>query len=168
MGDLGSLLVSYAAGALSTLSPCVLPLLPIVLVGAVEQHVFGPLALAAGLAASFAATGIFIAALGLSVGIDPGIVRFGAAAVMVMFGVVLLVPALQAGLARMAGPLSAGGGTLLARVDVTGVRGQFVVGLLLGVLWSPCAGPTLGAAIGMAAESETMLRAVLVMACRDP
>ena len=57
----GNLVLSYAAGGLSTLSPCVLPLLPIILFGALDQHTLGPLALAAGLSSSFAAVGIGIA-----------------------------------------------------------------------------------------------------------
>ena len=63
MVELGGLALSYAAGALSTLSPCVLPLLPIILFGALEQHAWGPVALAAGLSASFAGVGIFLASL---------------------------------------------------------------------------------------------------------
>jgi cytochrome c biogenesis protein CcdA len=164
MGDIGSLLLSYIAGALSVLSPCVLPLLPILLVSAIEQHVFGPFALAAGLSSSFAGMGILIASLGLGLDIDASILRSIVAGLMVIFGVVLLVPALQTRLSQIAVPVTAGGNRLLERVDLTGVRGQFLLGLLLGAVWSPCAGPTLGAAIGMAVESETMLRAALVMA----
>ena len=164
MGGIGSLMLSYAAGALSVLSPCVLPLLPILLVSAIEQHVFGPFALAAGLSVSFAGMGILIASLGLGLDIDASILRSIGAGLMVVFGVVLLVPTLQTGLSQWAVPLTAGGNRLLERVDLTGVRGQFLLGLLLGAIWLPCAGPTLGAAIGMAAESETMLRAALIMA----
>jgi cytochrome c biogenesis protein CcdA len=76
---LGGLALSYAAGALSTLSPCVLPLLPILLTSAVQQHVLGPLALAVGLAGSFAGMGLFAASLGLSLGIDTGTLRYAAA-----------------------------------------------------------------------------------------
>ncbi len=54
MPEIGNLALSYVAGALSTLSPCVLPLLPIVLFGVLERHVWGPVALADGLSASFA------------------------------------------------------------------------------------------------------------------
>jgi cytochrome c-type biogenesis protein len=65
MVELGGIALSYAAGALSTLSPCVLPLLPIIVLGALEQHAWGPVALAAGLSASFAGVGIFLAGLQL-------------------------------------------------------------------------------------------------------
>ena len=85
-----NLALGYAAGALSTLSPCVLPILPIVLFGALERHLWGPVALAAGLAASFAGVGIALASVGFSVGIDPETLRLAVAALMGAAGVVLL------------------------------------------------------------------------------
>ena len=60
---------SYAAGGLWTLSPCVLPLLPIVLFGVLEKHTWGPVALAAGLATSFALLGTLIASVGFNIGL---------------------------------------------------------------------------------------------------
>lgn len=163
MTDLVSLAFSYGAGTLSTLSPCVLPLLPIVIIGAIEQHPLGPVALATGLAGSFAATGLFVAAIGLNLGIDSGVLRHAVAVLMIVFGVVLLVPALQMALTSAAAPLTAGGNNLLGRLSFTGIPGQFLLGILLGAVWSPCAGPTLGAAIGLAAQSTTMMSALLLM-----
>ena len=69
----GAILLAFLAGVLSTLSPCVLPLLPLVLSAAVSEHRFGPAALAAGLAASFVAIGLFVATIGFSIGLDAGI-----------------------------------------------------------------------------------------------
>jgi cytochrome c biogenesis protein CcdA len=162
--ELGSLALSYAAGALSTLSPCVLPLLPILLASAVQQHVLAPLALALGLAGSFAGMGLFAASLGLSLGIDASILRFAAAFLMLALGIVLLVPALQAELTQRMGPMTGWANRLLQRLPSNGAGAQFLLGLVLGVVWSPCAGPTLGAAIGLAAQRETMLQATTVMA----
>jgi cytochrome c-type biogenesis protein len=82
----GNLALGYAAGALSTLSPCVLPILPIVLFGVVERHAWGPLALAAGLSTSFAGAGIAIASVGFSIGIDPTTIRLVVAAVLAGIG----------------------------------------------------------------------------------
>jgi cytochrome c biogenesis protein CcdA len=158
-----NLALSYAAGALSTLSPCVLPILPIVLFGVLERSVWGPLALAAGLAASFATVGVAIASFGFSIGLDPATLRGGIAGLMVGIGVVLLVPAFQARLAGFATPVANGGQLLLDRLRPAGLGGQFVLGILLGAIWSPCSGPTLGAAIGLAAQGETMGRAAAIM-----
>ena len=164
MGGFGTLALSYAAGALSTLSPCVLPLLPIVLFGALERNSFGPLALGAGLSVSFAAIGIFVASLGLSVGIDTTTLRLAVAVLLLAMGIVLLVPALQTRVAMLSAPVASGGQTLLDRVRPDGLRGQFLLGALLGAIWSPCSGSTLGAAVGLAAQRETIVQASVVMA----
>jgi cytochrome c-type biogenesis protein len=161
---LGGLALSYAAGALSTLSPCVLPLLPILLASAVQQHVLAPLALALGLAGSFAGMALFAASLGLSLGIDTSTLRFAAAFLMLALGMVLLVPVLQAELTQRMGRLTGWANRLLERLPSNGGGAPFLLGLVLGVVWSPCAGPTLGAAIGLAAQRETMLQAATVMA----
>lgn len=160
----GGLALSYAAGALSTLSPCVLPLLPVLLASAVQKHVLAPLALALGLAGSFAGMGLFAASLGLSLGIDTSTLRFAAAFLMLALGIVLLVPVLQAELTQRMGPLTGWANRLLERLPSNGAGAQLLLGLVLGVVWSPCAGPTLGAAIGLAAQRETMLQAAMVMA----
>lgn len=77
-----TLALGYAAGALSTLSPCVLPILPIVLFAAIERHAWGPIALAAGMALSFAAVGIALATVGFSAGIDPATLRLAIAVLL--------------------------------------------------------------------------------------
>lgn len=164
MGGFGTLLLGYAAGALSILSPCVLPLLPIILFGILEQSAFAPLALVVGLSVSFATVGIFVASLGFSIGIDPATLRLAVALLMLALGIVLLVPTLQSKLAAISAPVAAGGQTLLDRLRPSGLGGQFVLGILLGAIWSPCSGPTLGAAIGLAAQSETIGNAAIIMA----
>ena len=163
MAGLGNLVLGYAAGALSMLSPCVLPILPIVLFGVVERHAWGPLALAAGLSASFAGVGIAIASVGFSIGVDPSLLRLAVAAVLAGMGAVLLVPALQDRLATIATPAATKGQTLLDRLQPSGLGGQFALGALLGVIWSPCSGPTLGAAVGLAAHGDSVATAAATM-----
>jgi cytochrome c biogenesis protein CcdA len=140
-----------------------LPLLPVLLGGALQQHRLAPLALAGGLALSFTAVGLFVATLGFAVDVDSGAIRFAAAGLMVVFGAVLASGRLQRLFARVAGPLTGGANGLLARMSGEGLAGQFLLGVLLGAVWSPCAGPTLGAAIGLAAQSGTAAQAAVVM-----
>jgi len=151
-----TLALAFLSGALSTLSPCVLPLLPIVLGAAVSEHRFGPAALAAGVAASFVGIGLFIATAGFALGLDQSLFRVIAAVLMIAIGAVLVLPPLQARVALVAGPL--GGYVQGAAGDVPrqGVGGQFAVGLLLGAVWSPCVGPTLGAASVLAAQGKDL------------
>jgi cytochrome c biogenesis protein CcdA len=146
---------AFLAGLLSILSPCVLPLVPIVLGTALSRHRLGPLALSLGLALSFTAIGLFVATIGFAIGLDGGVFETAAAIMLVLIGLVLLVPAFQARFAIASGPIGARAEARFgARANRSGLLGQFGVGLLLGAVWSPCAGPTLGAASLMAARAE--------------
>ena len=151
------------AGALSTLSPCVLPLLPVLLAAAVSAHRWGALALGAGLALSFTLVGIFLATLGASLGLDPDTFRTIGAVMLAAFGLILLVPKLQDLFARMTSVLSNSGNQLLSRMTIGGFAGQLIVGALLGVVWSPCVGPTLGAATTLASQGRDLAQIALLM-----
>lgn len=159
---MAAVVVSFFAGTLSVLSPCVLPLLPIVIASALQRHRHGPLALAVGLVLASAAMGLFFASLGFAVDVDRDVGRAIAAASMATVGVILLVPRLQELFGRLATPLAATAGALTTRLPA-GLGGQFVLGILLGAVWTPCTGPTLAAAITLAARSESLTHAGGVM-----
>ena len=162
--DLGTYGLSLAAGGLSTLSPCVLPLLPILLGAAVAAHRLGAFALAGGLMFSFTAVGVFIASLGAAIGLDQETFRNVAASALVAFGLVLLSARLQERFAVAASVVSGAGHGLLSRLTLDGLPGQFAIGLLLGLVWSPCVGPTLGAAVTLASQGQDLAQVTLVMA----
>lgn len=88
--SVGALGFGFLAGLLSILSPCVLPVLHIVFAPAGAAHRFGAAALATGLVTSFVVIGLFVATIGFSTGLDGGVVRDAAAAVLGVVGVVLL------------------------------------------------------------------------------
>jgi len=155
--------LAYLAGMLSTLSPCVLPLLPVVLGTAISEHRLGAVALAAGLALSFVAIGLFIATIGFAIGLDEVLFRRIAAILMIMIGLVLLVPRLEVGFALASGPVGNWAQQNLGATEGNGLGGQFGVGLLLGVVWTPCVGPTLGAASLMAAQGQNLGQVALTM-----
>jgi cytochrome c-type biogenesis protein len=156
--------LAFLAGLLSILSPCVLPLVPIVLGAAVAAHPLGAIALAAGLAASFTGLGLTLALAGFGLAIDAGTFRLAAAAIMIVLGAILLVPAWQARLAVAGGPLSRWADQRFGGVASSGLAGQFAIGLLLGAVWSPCVGPTLGAASLLAAQGRDLPQVALTMA----
>lgn len=160
---LGSFGLAFLAGLLSILSPCVLPLLPIVLGAAASEHRLGPPALAAGLAASFVAVGLFVATIGFSIGLDAGIFRTAAAIMLVLVGAVLAAPKLQAWFALAAAPLGELAHARLGAGSASGIGGQFGAGLALGAVWSPCVGPTLGAASILAAQGRNLGEVALTM-----
>lgn len=153
---MASLFLALVAGLLSTLSPCVLPLLPAILMGATAQHRLGPLALAGGLALSFASIGLFIAIIDYGLGLTGEFFRLVGGLMMVGIGAVLLVPAAQVRWAIAAGPVQSWTETNFGGLSTTGWKGQFGLGALLGVIWAPCVGPTLGAASLLAAQGEDL------------
>jgi cytochrome c-type biogenesis protein len=160
---LGSTIFALLAGILSTLSPCVLSLLPIILVAAVSEHRLGPVALASGLALSFVTIGMFIATIGYGIGLDASFFRIIAAMMLIGIGVILLVPQLQTQVAAAAAPISGWAEDRFGGIETGGLSGQFALGLLLGAVWSPCVGPTLGAASVLAAQGENLWQVAFVM-----
>ena len=161
---MGAALLGLLAGALTTLSPCILPILPIVLVGAVGQHRYAPLALVAGLVLAFTVVGLGISGAAWALDIPGGAIRTGSAILLVLFGLVLLSSLLQERFASLTAPLSGVLNTISSRFSPQGLQGQFLLGALLGAVWTPCAGPTLGATVTLAATSDTLPKAALIMA----
>lgn len=159
---IGSIGLAFLAGVLSILSPCVLPLLPIVLGTAASRHRAGPVALAGGVALSFVTIGLLVATVGF-VGFDAAAFRHVAAILMIASGIVLMLPTLQVRLAVAGGPVSAWADRRFGGPAKPGVLGQFGVGLLLGAVWTPCVGPTLGAASVLAARGESLGMVALTM-----
>ena len=155
--------LSFAAGSLSTLSPCVLPLIPILLGSTVSESKLAPMALGSGLALSFAVTGTALASLGQLFDFDPAILHIVSAALLVAFGLMLLSARLQRRFASATTGVGNAGNALAASLNPEGLRGQFMLGLLLGVAWSPCVGPTLGVAIGLASQGKQIAQVALVM-----
>ena len=160
---IGTLGLAFFAGVLSVLSPCVLPLLPIVLGTAASEHRLGPIALAAGLALSFVTIGLFIATVGFAIGLDADVFRAISAMLLIAIGLVLLVPKLQAQFALVASPVGNWVDERLGGFGTGGFGGQFALGLMLGGVWSPCVGPTLGAASILAAKGENLGQVALTM-----
>ena len=154
---------AYAAGLLTLVNPCVLPLLPIVIAAALQHSRAGPLMLAAGLTLSFAVIGVGVTAFGHLAGIGEEVIDRTAAVLMAGFGAVLLVPRAQTLLARIASPMAGRANAGIDRVQGAGAAGQLAVGVLLGAVWSPCIGPTLGGAIGLAASGENLAQAGFTM-----
>lgn len=157
------LIFAYGAGLLTLINPCVLPILPIVLATSLQSSRHGPLAVAAGLSLSFVVLGMVVTVLGRSLGITPKTVADMGAALMVVFGLVLLVPQLSEQFATATAGVSAQADSGIDGIDQSGLKGQFIGGILLGAMWSPCIGPTLGGAIGLASQGESLMLATAIM-----
>jgi cytochrome c biogenesis protein CcdA len=157
------LIFSYLAGLLTLINPCVLPVLPIVLVTALNADKRGPIALALGMSIAFVGFGMFVAIFGRAIGLDPDQLSRIGAWVMIAFGIILLTPPLARIFERAFSKFAASADTQIDATTATGLRGQFIGGLLLGAVWSPCIGPTLGGAIALASQGESLVWAFLIM-----
>ncbi len=157
------LLLGYGAGLLTLINPCVLPVLPIVLATALQASRYGPLAVAAGMSLSFVILGVVISAVGHSLGITEETIARAAAVLMIGFGLVMLVPRLGSAFASATGGFAGRADAELDSVDRNTLGGQFLGGLLLGAVWSPCVGPTLGGAISLASQGASLLWASAIM-----
>lgn len=156
-------LLGYAAGLLTLINPCVLPVLPIVLATALQASRWGPVAVAAGMSLSFVILGLTVTLAGRSLGISEQTIANTGAVLMIGFGLVLLVPRLSVRFATATAGFSARADTGLDQIDRNSLNGQFLGGVLLGAVWSPCIGPTLGGAISLASQGESLVRAGSIM-----
>ena len=164
LSELGIYGLGFIAGILSTLSPCVLPLLPILAGSALSAHRFGTLALGLGLALSFTFVGVLLATVGTVIGLDAGLLRNLAAILLILFGWVMLSRNMQQLFAELTAGLSISGQPLMERIAVDTLSGQLLLGLVLGIVWSPCVGPTLGATITLASQGNSLAQASIMMA----
>jgi cytochrome c biogenesis protein CcdA/thiol-disulfide isomerase/thioredoxin len=146
--------VAFLAGVVTAISPCVLPVLPIVLGGTATGGRRRPYAVVAGLVVSFTLFTLTATALLGALGLPGDVLRNIAIAVVFVVALSLLWPPLGDLLSR---PFHA-----LARRRPGDVGGGFVLGLSLGLLFSPCAGPVIGAVATLAATERFSLDAVLV------
>lgn len=155
--------LSLAAGSLTTLSPCVFPLLPLVLGGALQGSRFAPVAMGAGMTLSFAAIGMLLGALGPALGIDADTVRTAGAVMLIGFALVMLIPQLGERFTHWMLPIASSANAASAKLDGGSLLGAFLLGSVLGLVWSPCSGPLLGSALTLVASEGGVARGGLVL-----
>lgn len=161
--SLTHLSLSLAAGSLTTLSPCVFPLLPLVLGGAVQANRLAPVAMGVGMAGSFAGIGLLLGALGPALGIDGDSVRFFGGVMLIVFAAIMLVPVLSARFTQFVMPIASSANSASARFNSNSLFGALLLGGLLGLVWSPCSGPLLASALTLVASEGGATRGALVL-----
>lgn len=159
--ELASIPLAWVAGVLSILSPCVWPLVPIIMASAAGKGRWGPLYLALGLSLSFALAGSLLTFILLNLGLNPVAFRWLAAVLLVVIGLILVIKPLAEWVSLRLSLIS--GRMNMGNADSRSAPGQFGVGLLLGFVWLPCVGPTLGVAIALASLGQDLVMAFVVM-----
>ncbi len=155
--------LAWLAGSLTTLNPCVFPLLPLVLGGAVQDNRLAPLAMGAGMVSAFALLGLVVGVAGDALGLDPDHIRIAGAVLLMVFGMVMLVPRLNERFTHLMAPLASTANSASTRFDAGSLGGAFAVGGLLGMVWSPCSGPMLASALTLVATEGGALRGTVVL-----
>jgi cytochrome c-type biogenesis protein len=144
--------LALLAGLATILSPCILPILPILVGRALQSHRHGPLALVLGLALSFALTGILLGFSAQFLVPLSSLLRQGAIVLLFLLGVSAAFP-----------KLGYWAFSQFSKVNVKpasqqpGLWGEFWIGAQLGLIWVPCAGPILGSIITLVAVKQAIL-----------
>lgn len=150
-----SLIFAFIAGLVTVLSPCVLPLLPILLANSGLGGRLRPLGLILGFAVFFTLITLGLSLLVRQFGLSPEVHRVTAALLFTLFGLILFFHALKA---RLEGPLSRLTAGFGAARQGGGFWGGFLSGSGLGLAWTPCVGPIMASVITLALNQETTLQ----------
>lgn len=145
------LLFAFLAGIVTILSPCILPILPIVLSGTVSGDKKRPYGIILGFILSFTFFTLFLATIVKLTGVPTGTLRIIAGVILLMFGLSLILPSFQTFIEKLFSKLSAFGPKANPHA---GFWGGFVIGLTIGIVWTPCVGPILASVIALAATSQ--------------
>jgi cytochrome c biogenesis protein CcdA len=146
----------FAAGVLTILTPCCLPMVPPLLAGGVG-HRLRPVAIVSGSILTFTTLGVLTGVVG---GLTPERLRLPFTALMIAFGAVMADDDLHELYSRRASRLAGRATAVTEAVDETRhpLASGFLLGLLLGVVWLPCVGPILGGVLAYVGTTGDVLR----------
>jgi cytochrome c biogenesis protein CcdA/thiol-disulfide isomerase/thioredoxin len=151
---------AFIAGIVTILSPCILPVLPIILSSSVDETgKRRPLGVVVGFVLSFTFFTLFLSTIVRVCGVPPDSLRYVAIVVLMLFGLSLFIPRFQNWLETVLAKLTRFAPT---GKDKRGFSGGFVIGLSIGLLWTPCVGPILASVISLALTGTVTLHAVIV------
>lgn len=143
---------AFLAGLVTILSPCILPLLPLILSTSVVNGGYRrPLGVIVGFVTSFTLATLFLATLVSQLGIPADGLRYGAVMVIAILGIALILPQFQALIERVTSRLSNLAPSTTGR---HGLLGGLFIGASLGLLWTPCVGPILASVIALALTGQ--------------
>lgn len=154
--SLTSIALTIVAGMASVASPCVLPVVPIIVTGTESDHKYRPVLIVLGLSISFILMGVVTSLFGGALaGIMPVMEKF-AGVLVIFFGLLMLFDI-----------------NLFKKITVfSGIRGNsqgrwsgLIMGLTLGLVWIPCVGPMLAGVLTMVATDGRLLSGIVLLTC---
>lgn len=144
----------FTAGLASVLSPCVLPILPIIVTGQGDDHKFRPILIVAGLTTTFIIMGILSSLFGTIIGSNMFYVEKIAGIIIILFGILLM---LQINLFKHF--------TFLSQFaqKSKGRFGGYFLGFTLGIIWIPCVGPLLSSVLALVATEGKIVPGIFLL-----
>lgn len=156
-------LLALLAGLVTIGGPCILPLLPILLgTSTTGRHPLRPFAIVFGFIFAFSILNVLFASFGRVLGLSPETWRYVAAALIGFFGLVMLFPAIQTTLFTKLEPV-VGKLTPKGALQKNDLGSGFLLGLSLGAVWAPCAGPILGSILTLAATKQNLAQVAALL-----
>lgn len=156
-------LFAFLSGIVTVLSPCILPLLPLLLSAGIGQGKYRPYGIITGLIVSFTFFTLSLTALVQATGVSPDILRYLSLALIMFFGLTLLFPQLENIFARITAPLARLGNRIeSSNAPGTGFMSGYILGTALGLIWAPCAGPILATITTLVATGSVTASTIII------
>lgn len=152
-------LLALLAGLVTIGGPCILPLLPIILgTSTTGRHPLRPVAIVFGFTLTFTGFALLFSLFGGALGLNPNTWRLIAAAVIGLFGLLMIFPKAQTALFARLEPMMQ---KIAPKTDPTknDLWSGLILGLSLGLVWTPCAGPVLGSILTLIAAKQNLVQA---------
>lgn len=160
---MGVFISAFIAGLLTSLSPCVIVALPFVVNSALLSGKKGPLFLCAGLITAFVLFGVLFSGAISFFALDREILKTFSALFLLVLSLFFIFPSLSEKFSQKTSKIADLANNFLNKIKTKGLLGQYIVGLFLGAIWTPCSGPTLGFALTLLAVKQEILQGALIM-----
>lgn len=156
--------LALAEGFGLAFSPCILPILPFILATSASQSRLRPFLIILGFVFSFTIFSLISRQILAASGIQQDTIQTGAYVLLLIFGIVMVVPYFEEKFANLTGGLAGSASSLSSGKFADTTLGGMFVGVLIGLVWIPCAGPILAAALLQVIQSQTSFEAVATIA----
>ncbi len=154
------ILTAFLAGVATIFSPCILPVLPLVLSSGLTGGKKRPVGVLLGFVVSFTFFALSLTLLVKAFGVDANLLRNVAIVVLLVFGLTLLVPKLSEWWERLTSGIATKGASTGQNGE--GCWGGFVIGVTLGLVWTPCAGPIMASILALAATQSVTAVSIFI------